>query len=165
MGSSTFISAPPLPPHLRKGLTSLMTDVFATDERQVCFMRSSTVNQDGRSASLTAPSGPAQEQLLHAALSDAQAQASEIAHFEVHGTGTVLGDPIEVAALGRVVAGALNAPMPLGGLKTNLAHLTPASGIAGLIKSMLVLLSRSCAPNQHFKQLNPYFFESLFSFM
>jgi 3-oxoacyl-(acyl-carrier-protein) synthase/cyclopropane fatty-acyl-phospholipid synthase-like methyltransferase/acyl carrier protein len=121
----------------------------------VAVIRGGAVNQDGRSAGLTAPNGRAQEALLAASLRNAGVRAEEIAYFETHGTGTKLGDPIEVnaieAALGRGRRGAL----PLGALKNSIGHLEAAAGVLGLIKTALVLERKMVPPVAGFDRLNP----------
>ena len=88
------------------------------------------MRQDGRSASLTAPSGLAQRGLLLAAFADASLVPDELALSETHGTGTALGDPIEAGSLAVAVIEArtsLSAPLPVGGVKANIGHAEPAA--------------------------------------
>ena len=82
----------------------------------------SAVRQDGRSASLTAPNGQAQQGLLVAALADADTAAAALALSEAHGTGTALGDPIEVGSLAAAVLTEREAALPAGGAKANIGH-------------------------------------------
>jgi epothilone polyketide synthase D len=120
-------------------------------------IRGSAVNQDGRSTSMTAPNVLAQEALLRQALENARVRPEEIAYVETHGTGTSLGDPIEVEALRSVVG----LPRPdgshcvLGAVKTNLGHLEAAAGVAGLIKATLALWHERIPANLNFRTLNP----------
>ncbi|EZG44532.1 polyketide synthase type I [Gregarina niphandrodes] len=122
------------------------------------IVRGSAVNHDGRSASLTAPNGPAQQDVIRTALRDAGVRPTEVAYVEAHGTGTALGDPIEAGGLKAVYAAGRDTRMPLvvGALKTNIGHLEGAAGIAGLIKVMLCLEHREVPRNLHFEQLNPH---------
>ena len=85
------------------------------------LLRGTAANQDGRSASLTAPNGPSQQAVIRRALSEAAASPAEVALIECHGTGTALGDPIEVDALKTVLGDATS--VALGAAKTNIAHL------------------------------------------
>jgi acyl transferase domain-containing protein len=118
------------------------------------LIRGTAVNQDGRSNGLTAPNPRAQSELHRGALADAAADPAEIVYLEAHGTGTPLGDPIEVHALSEVYGhGAV--PCALGSVKANLGHLEAAAGIVGLVKAMLVLEHGYAPPNLHLRQLNP----------
>ena len=109
-------------------------------------IRGGAVNQDGRTNGLTAPSRSAQEAVLRAAYRHAGIEPGRVDYIEAHGTGTPLGDPIELAALGRRPgrgprprAGAVS----LGSVKTNIGHLEAAAGVAGLIKAALALHHRT----------------------
>ena len=97
-------------------------------------VRGVRVAQDGESASLTAPNGLAQEQLLQDAHRDAGLAPHEVDYLEAHGTGTPLGDPIEVGAVANVLLRDRkdDAPLVLGSAKANIGHLETAAGIAGL---------------------------------
>lgn len=125
----------------------------------LAVIRGSAVNHDGRSSGLTVPSGPAQEALLRQALSDAGIQPEDVTYLEAHGTGTSLGDPIEMRAmlsvLGRGGTKPRTTPLTVGSVKTNFGHLEAASGIAGLIKVVLMLKNRQIPPHLHFNKLNP----------
>jgi acyl transferase domain-containing protein/acyl carrier protein len=116
------------------------------------------MNQDGRSNGLTAPNGKAQEAVIRAALEDARRKPAEISFVETHGTGTTLGDPIEVRALGAVYGEGRSAERPLmiGSVKTNVGHLEAAAGIVGLVKVVLALQNKCIPPHIHLKNPNPY---------
>ena len=105
-------------------------------------VRGSAVNQDGASNGLTAPNGPAQQRVIRAALADARLAAAEVDVVEGHGTGTVLGDPIEVGALlatyGRDRSDE-SGPVWLGSLKSNIGHAQAAAGVGGVIKMVMAL--------------------------
>ncbi|WP_203073865.1 type I polyketide synthase [Falsiroseomonas ponticola] len=133
-----------------------LSDAVAAGDRILAVIHGSAVNQDGRSAGLTAPSGPAQEAVLRAALSDASLSPAEIDAIEAHGTGTALGDPIEMHALRSVFAGDRARPLAVGSAKTNIGHTEAAAGIAGLIKAVLMLRHQQVAPSLHFTRLNPH---------
>ena len=113
----------------------------ADGDHVFAVIRGSAVNQDGASSSLTAPNGPAQEELMRRALVDAGKTADEIGYVEAHGTGTSLGDPIELRALGGVYGAARKDgdSLHVGSLKTNFGHMESAAGIGGLIKLVLAL--------------------------
>lgn len=131
----------------------------ATRDRDHIFaiVRSSTTNQDGRSNGMTAPNGLAQEALIRRALEKANVLAEQIGFLEAHGTGTALGDPIEINALKKVFdadPGRTN-PLYVGSVKTNIGHLEAAAGIAGLIKTVLCMQYERIPANLHLKTLNP----------
>lgn len=131
-------------------------DAIRANDRIFAVIRGSAVNHDGRSNGLTAPNGLAQQAVIRRALQQAAAETCEIGYLEAHGTGTALGDPIEVDALAQVFAGrAEEGPLMLGSVKTNLGHLEAAAGIAGLIKAVLSLHGREIFPNLHFHTPNP----------
>ena len=106
------------------------------------------VNQDGRSASITAPNKNMQKELISAACDNAGVSVSDIRYIETHGTGTLLGDYIEVSAIDEVINKDLNRkdPILLGALKTNIGHLESAAGIASLIKTALCLFRGELVP-------------------
>ena len=117
----------------------------------------SAVRQDGRSASLTAPSGKAQQGLLRAALADAVVAADEVTLIEAHGTGTALGDPIEVGSLtGAVLSarGVGSAAMGVGATKAHIGHAEPAAGLIGLVALLRMLSGGTAAPNAQLHALN-----------
>ena len=119
-------------------------------------MLGSAVRQDGRSASLTAPNGQAQQGLLTAALQDAGEHGDSLMLNEAHGTGTALGDPIEAGSLVATVLRAREAPLGLGGVKPNIGHAEPAAGMTGLLKLTLGLRAGTASPNAHLRLLNPH---------
>ncbi len=129
----------------------------ADGDRIYALIRSTAVNQDGRTQGLTVPSQQAQEELVREACREAGVSPAQVRYVEAHGTGTLVGDPIEAKALGTV----LGAGRPvgnycvMGSVKTNVGHLEPASGIVGLIKTALVLRHREIPPNLHFQEPNP----------
>ncbi|MCK6522840.1 polyketide synthase, partial [Myxococcota bacterium] len=120
-------------------------------------LRGSAVNHDGASSGLTVPSVAAQEALLRLALSRSGLSAEALDLIETHGTGTPMGDPIEVEAL-RAVYGDPRAdgrPLWLGAVKTQLGHLEAAAGVTGLIKVVMSLREGRVPPNLHLRHLNP----------
>ncbi len=134
-----------------------LSDALQDGDRVRAVIRGTAVNHDGRTTVLTAPNGLAQEAVLRAALKNAMLEPGEVSYIETHGTGTSLGDPIEVEAVSAVYgdAGADAPPCVLGAVKTNLGHLEAAAGIAGLIKTVLCLEHEEIPRNLHFQQLNP----------
>ena len=134
-----------------------LDDALRGNDRILAVVRGSAVNQDGHSAGLTAPNGVAQEAVIREALADADLDAAAVAYVEAHGTGTPLGDPIEARALGAVY-GRSREPsraLMIGSVKTNIGHLEAAAGIAGIIKTALMLEHRNVPPLLHFRQPNP----------
>ncbi|MDI1431900.1 type I polyketide synthase [Polyangium sorediatum] len=134
-----------------------LSDAERDGDTIVALIRGSAVNQDGRSTGLTTPNVLAQQAMLTQALESSRIAPSDIGYVETHGTGTSLGDPIEMEALTRVFghpreAGSVCA---LGAVKTNIGHLESAAGVAGLIKSALVLQNGLIPKNIHFRTLNP----------
>ena len=120
----------------------LLRDAERDGDRILAVIRGSAINQDGPSNGLTAPNGQAQQQVIRTALKRAGFDTGDIGYVETHGTGTPLGDPIEVTALKNVLdhpTGRAVSPCWLGAVKPNIGHLEPAAGIAGLIKTILVL--------------------------
>ena len=117
----------------------------------------SAVNQDGRSASFMAPHGGAQESVIQCALAAATSHGlhsnAHVHGSEAHGTGTALGDPIEVGSLGRVFGAETR--MSLGCAKSNIGHPELAAGILQVIKTVLVLWSTTLIGNLHLRELNP----------
>ena len=131
------------------------------DEAVASFasMSGSAIRQDGRSASLTAPNGQAQQSVLGASLVDARAQAIEIAVLEAHGTGTALGDPIEagaVAAVFLVHCYGIDESLRIGSFKANAGHTEPGAGLAGSFKLLMQLQDASLSPNAQLRTLNPH---------
>ncbi|GAB2883510.1 type I polyketide synthase [Streptomyces mayteni] len=123
-------------------------------------IRGTATNQDGRSNGLTAPRGSAQEDVIRRALAVGGVRPADVGYVETHGTGTALGDPIEVRALagvlgvGRAEAG--TGPVALGSVKTNIGHLEAGAGIAGLIKAVLTVERGVVPPHPHLTRPNPY---------
>jgi acyl transferase domain-containing protein/SAM-dependent methyltransferase len=118
-----------------------LQDAIEEGDRILAVVRGSAVNHDGRSAGLTAPSSQAQSALLREAYRNADVALEEVGMIEAHGTGTSLGDPIEMEALGQVFGSRsprLSA-IAVGSVKTNLGHTEAASGMAGLLKAALSL--------------------------
>ena len=136
-----------------------LADAQAAGDHIIAVIRGTAVNHDGRTGGLTAPNGPAQQNVIRAALANAGVAPEDVTYIETHGTGTPLGDPIEVQALGAAYRGqgqAANEKLYLGAVKTNIGHLEGAAGIAGAIKAALMLQQRELVPHLHFEQPNPH---------
>jgi acyl transferase domain-containing protein/NADPH-dependent curcumin reductase CurA/short-subunit dehydrogenase len=134
-----------------------LTDALMEGHQIYSVIRGTASNQDGHTNFLTAPSGLAQQRVIRAAIENARISPAEIGYVETHGTGTPLGDPIEVEALAEVNGGTAfeDRPCALGSVKTNLGHLEAASGIAGFIKAALALHHEEIPPNLHYQKRNP----------
>ena len=120
-------------------------------------IRATSANQDGRTPGLTQPSSKAQEQMIRDAYISGGLDLSETRYFEAHGTGTSVGDPIEADAIRAVFTARRTKDQPLyvGAVKTNIGHTEGASGLAGLIKTILVLEKAVIPPNALFERVNP----------
>jgi len=137
-----------------------LADAVADGDPILAVVRGSCVNQDGRSNGLTAPNGPSQQAVIRGALKDAGVSPDAISYIEAHGTGTSLGDPIELNSLKEVLAserthGATEQVCWVGSVKTNVGHLEAAAGICGLIKVVLALENEEIPAHLHLQQLNP----------
>lgn len=118
----------------------------------------SGVNCDGRTNGITVPSAEGQARLLRSVYRKAGIDGADIAYIEAHGTGTAVGDPIEAAAIAEVAGRgrAPDRPLLIGSVKSNIGHLEPASGMAGLVKTVLALKKRALPPSIHFQKPNPH---------
>ena len=135
-----------------------LSEALKDGDRILAQIRGSAIDHDGRSSGLTVPNGPSQQAVIRQALKNAGVQPEEVSYIEAHGTGTSLGDPIEVGALGGVFAKnrSPEASLAIGSVKTNIGHLEGAAGIAGLIKVVLALQHKIIPPHLHFNQPSPY---------
>ncbi|QDS89865.1 Phthiocerol/phenolphthiocerol synthesis polyketide synthase type I PpsB [Rosistilla ulvae] len=136
-------------------LLKRLGDAIRDGDRIVCCVSGSAVNQDGRSNGLTAPNGIAQQDVIRAALQRSRLNPDAIDYIEAHGTGTPLGDPIEMRALGKVF-GQRTRPLLVGSVKTNIGHLEGAAGVAGLIKTCLSLQHQTLPRHLHFAQTSEH---------
>jgi len=132
-----------------------LRDAKASGDDILAVIKGTAVNQDGRSASLTAPNGKAQQKVIQRALDDAGYRGRDLDFVECHGTGTPLGDPIEIDALQRVTAEGREKPLVVGTIKSNIGHLEGAAGIIGFIKAVESVRRRQAPGLAHFETLNP----------
>ncbi|WP_082959328.1 polyketide synthase Pks13 [Mycobacterium mantenii] len=133
-------------------------DARRDGDQILAVIAGSAVNHDGRSNGLIAPNQDAQAEVLRRAYKDAGIDPRTVDYIEAHGTGTVLGDPIEAEALGRVVGRGRPADRPalLGAVKTNVGHLESAAGAASLAKVVLALQHDKLPPSINFAGPSPY---------
>ena len=134
-----------------------LADAEADGDRIWAVLRGSAVNQSGASAGLTVPNGPAQERVIEEALSRAGIAPSEVDYLETHGTGSEMGDPIEVRAAAAVYGRGRDPDRPLliGSVKPNIGHLESAAGIASLIKVVLAMQEMVIPPQPDFRSPSP----------
>lgn len=132
-----------------------LSDAQASGDTILAVIRGSAVNEDGKSSGLTVPNGLAQQAVIRSALAAAKVQPAQISYVETHGTGTSLGDPIEVEAIGAVLGEGRTTPLTIGSVKTNIGHAESASGVAGLIKTVLAMQHGEIPPHLHFKERSP----------
>ncbi|KUI38200.1 polyketide synthase [Mycobacterium sp. IS-1496] len=134
-----------------------LEDALRDGDRVLALVRGSAVNQDGASSGQTVPNGPAQQALLRQALAASRLTPADIDYIEAHGTGTALGDPIELDALSSVFGDRQDsAPLVLGSVKTNMGHLESGAGIAGFIKTVLSVRHGFIPKHLNFEQLTPH---------
>ncbi|WP_019506018.1 type I polyketide synthase [Pleurocapsa sp. PCC 7319] len=136
-------------------LIKRLSQAIADRDRILAVLKGSAVNQDGRTSGLTTPSSLSQAEVIKQALNNSQVESEQISYLEAHGTGTSLGDLIEVEALSKIFnARSPTKPIVLGAVKTNIGHTEGASGIASLIKVILALQHQSIPRNLNLNQPN-----------
>lgn len=135
-----------------------LQDALANGDTIRAVIRGSAVNNDGAlKAGYTAPSVDSQAEVIALAMGLAGVSAETISYIEAHGTGTPLGDPIEIEALTRAFRRLTNKNgfCAVGSVKTNIGHLDTAAGVAGLMKTVLMLQNKMIAPSLNFDEPNP----------
>jgi acyl transferase domain-containing protein/acyl carrier protein len=136
-----------------------LSDAVADGDNILAVIRGSAINHDGRSSGLTVPNGLAQQRVIQAALANAgELESHQIDYIEAHGTGTPLGDPIEVRALAAILGQnrPQDRPLWLGSVKTNVGHAEAAAGLAGMFKTILALQHKEIPAHLHIQELNPH---------
>ena len=129
-----------------------LSDAIRDRDNIQAVLLGSAVNQDGRTSSITTPNSLSQQAVIEQALENSKIEPEKVSYLETHGTGTSLGDLIELEALSSVFN--YNKQLILGAVKTNIGHLEAASGIASLIKTILSLQKETIPANLHLKQPN-----------
>ncbi|MEP1205831.1 MAG: SDR family NAD(P)-dependent oxidoreductase [Rhizobiaceae bacterium] len=133
-----------------------LSDAREDGDTILAVIQGSAVNHDGRARTVTTPSGKAQRAMLQEALDDAGLEPHQVDYVETHGTGTPLGDPIEVMAIARVLCEDRTNPLYLGSVKTNVGHLDSAAGIVGLMKVVLSLQHDTIPPHLNYSEPNKH---------
>lgn len=123
-------------------------------DRSYARIHAVAVNSSGRTNFISLPSREAQADLLHSIYDNSAIDVNRLAFMEGHGTGTRVGDPAEVWAIGEVVGKKRRAPLPIGSIKTNIGHTEPASGLFGLLKAMIALENNTLPPSLHIEKVN-----------
>ncbi|NEP39095.1 MAG: type I polyketide synthase, partial [Okeania sp. SIO2H7] len=134
-----------------------LSDAISDGDLISAIIRGSAVNHDGPSSGMTVPNKMAQKEVIQQALTNAKLEPHQVSYLDAHGTGTSLGDPIEIEALAEVYGKKRPADSPLivGSVKTNLGHLEAAAGVSSLMKVILALKHQEIPPHLHLKQPNP----------
>ncbi|RQH04064.1 type I polyketide synthase [Okeania hirsuta] len=134
-----------------------LSDAISDGDLISAVIRGTAVNHDGPSSGMTVPNKMAQKQVIQQALTNAKLEPNQVSYLDAHGTGTSLGDPIEIEALAEVYGKKRPADSPLivGSVKTNLGHLEAAAGVSSLMKVILALKHQEIPPHLHLKQPNP----------
>jgi malonyl CoA-acyl carrier protein transacylase len=134
-----------------------LSDAERDGDRIYSVIKGSAINQDGKSNGLTAPNGPSQVAVIKNALKNADVNPNEINYLETHGTGTPLGDPIEVNSIKEALSTDRKNEdtLYIGSVKTNIGHLEAAAGIAGIIKTSLALYNNEIPKHLNYNKLNP----------
>ncbi len=139
-------------------LLKRITDALRDKDNILAVIKASAITNDGKSAGLTVPNGKSQEAVMMKALEQTELANTDISYIEAHGTGTPLGDPIEVHAINTVYGAGRSKdnPLYLGAVKTNIGHLESAAGVAGVIKTIISLQKGTIYKNLNFNKLNPH---------
>lgn len=137
-------------------LLKLMNDSVEDGDHIHAVIKGSAINNDGsEKASYAAPSINGESRAILDALYLAGAKPEDIGYIEAHGTGTKLGDSIEISSLNRIFGKRENEPLYIGSVKTNIGHLNFAAGIAGFIKTVMMLEHNTIVPSLYSDNLNP----------
>jgi acyl transferase domain-containing protein/thioesterase domain-containing protein/NAD(P)-dependent dehydrogenase (short-subunit alcohol dehydrogenase family)/acyl carrier protein len=139
-------------------LLKRLSDAERDGDDILAVLRATSVNQDGRTSGISAPNSQSQIACIRDAMKQARLTPDDIDYIEAHGTGTPLGDPIEMMALAQIfgTTDAAARPVYVSSVKANVGHMETVSGVAGLIKVVLMMQHDEIAPQTHFESLNPH---------
>ena len=133
-----------------------LRDAEADNDEILAVIRGSGSNQDGATAGITVPNPDAQSNLMRKVYAEAELSANEIDFFEAHGTGTSVGDPLEMEAMRTVMTEhKADHPVVVGSIKASIGHNEAAAGVAGLLKAVVSVRSGKVGPQAWLKELNP----------
>lgn len=133
-----------------------LSDAIQAQDNILAIVRGSAVNHDGRSKGLTVPNREAQIKVMKQALADANLDPNAVTYIEAHGTGTEVGDPLEIQAIEAVFSQRPSSPLPIGSVKANIGHTEASAGLASLIKIVLCMQNKTIPAQVNFHQLNPH---------
>jgi acyl transferase domain-containing protein/thioesterase domain-containing protein len=133
-----------------------LSDARSSGDRILATILSTAINHDGRSSSLTAPNPRSQANVITRAVQSAGIAPQCVQYLEAHGTGTPLGDPIEIEGMVSGLAAGRSSPLAIGSVKTNIGHLEAAAGVAGVAKVALAIARRLLPASLHFSTPNPH---------
>jgi acyl transferase domain-containing protein/NADPH:quinone reductase-like Zn-dependent oxidoreductase/thioesterase domain-containing protein/acyl carrier protein len=139
-------------------LLKRLADAERDGDNILGIIRATSVNQDGRTSGISAPNSQSQMACIREAHKQANIKPDDVDYIEAHGTGTPLGDPIEMMALSQVFAATDEKarPVHVSSVKANVGHMETVSGVAGLIKTVLMMQHEEFLPQTHFESLNPH---------
>ncbi|WP_435103801.1 amino acid adenylation domain-containing protein [Arhodomonas sp. AD133] len=136
-------------------LLKRLDQALADGDRVLAVVKASAVNHGGASKGYSVPNPKAQGDLVRHALSKGGLNPGDLDYFEAHGTGTSLGDPVEITGMLRAFEGNLPERLPIGSVKSNIGHAESAAGIAAITKVLMQMRHGELVPSLHAEQLNP----------
>lgn len=134
-----------------------LADAMRDHDRVYAVIKGTGVNQDGRTSAITVPNPDAQAELIRRVIDQSGVRPEDIGYIEAHGTGTAIGDPLEMAAIGEALGRVegRGTDLVVGSIKNSIGHLEAAAGVASVIKAALTLHHRQLAPQASLNELNP----------
>lgn len=138
------------------GVVTILSRLGGTSGTPRAVVMASGTNSDGRTLGIAMPESRAQQRLLEELYERRGIDPERLAFIEAHGTGTLVGDPAEARAIGLALGNRRTSPLPIGSVKSNIGHLEPASGLAGLLKALNALERRELPASLHLGTLNQH---------